>query len=55
MKAAGYQGDIVADLKNGKELNGKTYKVHLDGYDQTGGAQKQVRFQINLICPQKPK
>ncbi len=20
-----------------------------------GGAQKQVRFQINLICPQKPK
>jgi arylsulfatase len=34
-EAAGYEGDIVADLKEGKELNGKTYKVHLDGYDQT--------------------
>ena len=35
MKAAGYPGDIVADLKKGKKLNWKTYKVHLDGYDQT--------------------
>lgn len=26
---------IVDDLKKGKELNGKSYKVHLDGYDQT--------------------
>jgi len=34
VKAAGYQGDIAADLMKGKELNGKTYKVHLDGYDQ---------------------
>lgn len=25
----------VEELKKGKELNGKTYKVHLDGYDQT--------------------
>ncbi|WP_201743718.1 arylsulfatase [Roseiconus nitratireducens] len=33
--AAGYKGDIVADLKKGKTLNGKKYKVHLDGYDQT--------------------
>jgi arylsulfatase len=33
--AAGYKGDIVADLKKGKKLNGKTYKVHLDGFDQT--------------------
>jgi len=33
--AAGYKGDIVADLKKGKTLNGKQYKVHLDGYDQT--------------------
>ena len=33
--AAGYEGDIVADLKAGKKLNGKKYKVHLDGYDQT--------------------
>jgi arylsulfatase len=35
VKAAGYPGDIAADLKKGKSLNGKTYKVHLDGYDQT--------------------
>jgi arylsulfatase A-like enzyme len=32
--AAGYQGDIAADLKKGKTLNGKEYKVHLDGYNQ---------------------
>jgi arylsulfatase len=40
--AAGYEGDIAADLRKGKELQGKTYKVHLDGYNQldmltTGG------------------
>lgn len=33
--AAGYEGDIQADLMKGKKLNGKEYKVHLDGYDQT--------------------
>jgi arylsulfatase A-like enzyme len=32
--AAGYKGDIAADLRNGKTLNGKEYKVHLDGYNQ---------------------
>ena len=32
--AAGYQGDIVADLKKGKKFGERTYKVHLDGYDQ---------------------
>jgi arylsulfatase A-like enzyme len=32
--AAGYQGDIAADLRQGKTLNGKEYKVHLDGYSQ---------------------
>ena len=32
--AAGYEGDIAEDLKNGKTLNGKEYKVHLDGYNQ---------------------
>jgi arylsulfatase len=26
---------VGKDLLKGKELNGKTYKVHLDGYDQT--------------------
>ena len=34
--AAGYQGDIAADLRKGKTLNGKQYKVHLDGYNQMG-------------------
>jgi arylsulfatase len=33
--AAAGGGDIAADLLKGKELDGKTYKVHLDGYDQT--------------------
>jgi arylsulfatase len=32
--AAGYKGDIAADLIKGKTLNGKKYKVHLDGYNQ---------------------
>jgi arylsulfatase len=32
--AAGYEGDIAADLTKGKTLNGKEYKVHLDGYNQ---------------------
>jgi arylsulfatase A-like enzyme len=32
--AAGYKGDIAADLTKGKKLNGKEYKVHLDGYNQ---------------------
>ena len=27
--------DIVDELKQGKQLGDKTYKVHLDGYDQT--------------------
>ena len=27
--------NIVAELKQGKTLDGTTYKVHLDGYDQT--------------------
>jgi len=34
VSAAGYQGDIAADLRAGKDLNGVTYKVHLDGYNQ---------------------
>jgi arylsulfatase A-like enzyme len=32
--AAGYEGDIAADLRKGKEIGGRTYKVHLDGYNQ---------------------
>jgi len=33
--AAAGDPNIADDLKKGKELSGKTYKVHLDGYDQT--------------------
>jgi arylsulfatase len=33
--AAAGDGAIVEELKTGKDLGGKTYKVHLDGYDQT--------------------
>jgi arylsulfatase len=32
--AAGYQGDIAADLAKGKQLDDRTYKVHLGGYNQ---------------------
>jgi hypothetical protein len=32
--AAGYQGDVAADLRKGKQFGGRTYKVHLDGYNQ---------------------
>jgi len=33
--AAAGNPNIVEELKQGKDLGGKTYKVHLDGYDQT--------------------
>ena len=33
--AAAGNPNIVEELKKGKELAGATYKVHLDGYDQT--------------------
>ena len=32
--AAAGNPNIVEELKKGKELNGKNYKVHLDGYNQ---------------------
>jgi arylsulfatase A-like enzyme len=32
--AAAGNSNIVAELLEGKELNGQTYKVHLDGYNQ---------------------
>jgi arylsulfatase A-like enzyme len=35
MAAAG-DPNIVDELKQGRELDGKTYRSHLDGYDQTG-------------------
>jgi arylsulfatase A-like enzyme len=33
--AAAGNSNIVEELKKGKELGGRTYRVHLDGYDQT--------------------
>jgi arylsulfatase len=33
--AAAGNPNIVEDLKKGKQLGDRTYKVHLDGYDQT--------------------
>jgi arylsulfatase A-like enzyme len=47
--AAGYEGDIVADLKNGKTLNGKEYKVHLDGYDQMDMLTKGAKSARNEV------
>ena len=32
--AAGYDGDIAADLRKGKQIGSRSYKVHLDGYNQ---------------------
>jgi arylsulfatase A-like enzyme len=47
MAAAG-EPDITAKLLNGYDANGKTFKVHLDGYDQhdllTGGDDKRREF-----------
>jgi arylsulfatase len=46
--AAGNQ-DIVAELKKGKTIDGRTYKVHLDGYDQLDlltGAGPSKRHEI---------
>ena len=41
--AAGYQGDIAADLlRQGKEIGGRTYKVYfLDGYNQMDSIYRQ--------------
>jgi arylsulfatase A-like enzyme len=47
--AAGYQGNIVADLKKGKQLGDGTYKVHLDGYNQMDlitGKGKSARREV---------
>jgi len=47
--AAAGNPKIVDDLKMGCELNGKQYKVHLDGYDQTeflAGKSESKRHEI---------
>ena len=33
--AAAGNPNIVEELKKGKQIGDRTYKVHLDGYDQT--------------------
>ncbi len=35
LAAAAGEPDVVEKLKKGADYGGKTYKVHLDGYDQT--------------------
>jgi arylsulfatase A-like enzyme len=49
MAAAGYEGDIAADLRKGKVLNGKEYKVHLDGYNQMDMLTKGAKSARNDI------
>ena len=39
--AAAGNPNIVDELKKGKQLGDTTYKVHLDGYDQTDAAHRQ--------------
>jgi arylsulfatase A-like enzyme len=47
--AAGYQGDIAADLRKGKTLNGRQYKVHLDGYNQMDMLTKEGKSARNEL------
>src|SRR5262245_36876095 len=47
--AAAGNANIVEELKKGKAIDGTTYKVHLDGYDQTAlitGAGPSKRHEI---------
>ncbi|MFZ0312505.1 MAG: sulfatase-like hydrolase/transferase, partial [Candidatus Korobacteraceae bacterium] len=49
LAAAAGDPNIVAELKAGKQLGGTTYKVHLDGYDQTAlitGKGQSARHEI---------
>ena len=43
--AAAGNPNIADELKKGKKLGDTTYKVHLDGYDQTGPAHRQGAFE----------
>jgi len=49
--AAANEPDIKEKLLKGHQANGKTIKVHLDGYDQTAllkgegpGARKEIHY-----------
>jgi len=47
--AAAGNPNIVSELAKGKQIGGKTYKVHLDGYDQTNlitGKGPSNRYEI---------
>jgi arylsulfatase A-like enzyme len=39
--AAAGNPNIVEELKQGKQIGGRTYKIHLDGYDQNGSDKRQ--------------
>jgi arylsulfatase len=47
LAAAAGEPDVVAKLKAGADYGGRSYKLHLDGYDQTalftGKSDKSVR------------
>ena len=47
--AAGYQGDIAADLRKGKTLDGKEYKVHLDGDNRLDMLTKGAKSARNEV------
>ena len=49
--AAAGNPNIVDELKKGKQLGDRTYKVHLDGYNQTGPDHRQgpVEAQRDLL------
>ena len=54
LSAAG-DPDIQDELKAGRDLNGTTYKVHLDGHDQldyiTGRRRRRARGSTSSTCP----
>ena len=47
--AAAGNPNIKQQLLKGKKLNGKTYKVHLDGYDQTAMLTKDAKSARNEL------
>ena len=47
--AAAGNPNIVSELKNGKTIDGKTYKVHLDGYNQLDMLTGQGESNRNVL------
>ena len=55
--AAAGNPNIVDELKAGKEIGGQTYKVHLDGYNQTDAdrpARGRRRATRSSTSPNRP-